>query len=233
MVHINSSNYYVGGIFLKKAFYILVSVFLGTLLLLVQSPKVSAQNDVGVVDERLINVREPINETDAATKKYVDDAIDGLDTPPAVLQTIGQSETAVMSQKAVTNLFYSFFDLIYPVGSIYMSVSDANPGDLFSGIWVGWGTGRVPVGVDVSDTNFNVVEKTGGEKTHTLTIAEMPSHYHNVNPNSGVRSAEGSGPWEYQSIYTSSGGVTTWSGGNGPHNNLQSYITCYMWKRIG
>lgn len=69
---------------------------------------------------------------------------------------------------------------MYPVGSIYMSVSSANPSAYFGGTWVAWGTGRVPVGVNANDTNFATVEKTGGAATVTLTAAQMPSHSHGV-----------------------------------------------------
>lgn len=67
---------------------------------------------------------------------------------------------------------------MYPVGSIYMSVSSTNPSTHFGGTWVAWGTGRVPVGVNSNDTNFATVEKTGGAATVTLTTAQMPSHSH-------------------------------------------------------
>jgi len=58
------------------------------------------------------------------------------------------------------------FDLIYPVGSIYMSVNSTNPSVMFGGTWESWGSGKVPVGVNTEETEFNTVEKTGGEKTH-------------------------------------------------------------------
>lgn len=69
-------------------------------------------------------------------------------------------------------------DLIYPVGSIYMSVNNTNPSNFIGGTWVAWGAGKVPVGVNANDSDFNAAEKTGGEKTHTLTAAEMPKHTH-------------------------------------------------------
>ena len=59
----------------------------------------------------------------------------------------------------------TIFDKVYPVGSIYMSVSPTNPGTLFCGTWVEWGSGQVPVGVKTTDTDFATVEKTGGAKT--------------------------------------------------------------------
>ena len=60
----------------------------------------------------------------------------------------------------------TIFDLIYPVGSIYISVNSTNPGNLFGGTWVAWGAGRVPVGVNTSDSDFKTPEKTGGSKSH-------------------------------------------------------------------
>lgn len=55
-------------------------------------------------------------------------------------------------------------DFMYPIGSIYLSVKNTNPSKWFGGTWVSWGTGRVPVGVDTTQTEFNAVEKTGGSK---------------------------------------------------------------------
>ena len=59
-------------------------------------------------------------------------------------------------------------DKVYPVGSIYISVNSTNPSSYFGGTWVSWDAGRVPVGVNTSDSNFSTVEKIGGEQTHTL-----------------------------------------------------------------
>ena len=71
-----------------------------------------------------------------------------------------------------------FAKTMYPVGSIYMSVSSTNPSTYFGGTWVAWGSGRVPVGINTSDSNFNTVEKTGGASAVTLTTSQMPSHSH-------------------------------------------------------
>lgn len=149
----------------------------------------------------------------------------------------------------------TIFDLIYPVGAIYMSVNSTNPGSLFGGTWVAWGQGRVPVGVNTSGT-FNSVEKTGGSETHTLTIAQMPSHTHTQNShrhNYGRPALFGGENNDDGSIFTprytgrtssqykgNSNGWTEMSyttatnqntGGGESHNNLQPYITCYMFKR--
>ena len=134
------------------------------------------------------------------------------------------------------------FQLMHPVGSIYMSVDSTNPAQIFGfGTWVAWGAGRVPVGVDTSQTEFDTVEEIGGEKKHTLTVNEMPSHFH-----SGIKVAQNYlGSWNedgvgntfnLENLFTQSKKeqnkfVTEETGGSQAHNILQPYITCYMWKR--
>jgi len=80
--------------------------------------------------------------------------------------------------KLLKDYIKSIAGAAYPVGSIYMSVTNTNPSAFFGGTWVAWGTGRVPVGVNASDTNFSTVEKTGGASTITLSTAQIPSHFH-------------------------------------------------------
>ena len=119
-----------------------------------------------------------------------------------------------------------------PVGHIRMETTNINPATYLGfGTWVLWGSGRVPVGVDRSDTNFNTVEKTGGEKTHTLTVNENAKHDHLLNLKS-VQVASGSGSWVAQYAETGQNISSMQSAGGQAHNNLQPYITCYMWKRV-
>lgn len=118
----------------------------------------------------------------------------------------------------------------YPVGSIFMSIDPTNPATIFGfGTWVAWGAGRVPVGVDIGQTEFDTVEETGGAKTHQLSVSEMPSHNHFAN-NTTRGLTTSSGTYSF-----SEGGFSIRAynnaGGDQPHNNLQPYITCYMWKR--
>lgn len=127
-------------------------------------------------------------------------------------------------------------ETLYPVGSIYMSATMSTVDEVqatFGGTWEAWGSGKVPVGVDPEDTDFDTVEATGGEKTHTLTVEEMPSHYHNLGQMyddyhlTGTTSQPRGVYADYaQAIHTTS------VGGGEAHNNLQPYITCYMFKRI-
>lgn len=80
-----------------------------------------------------------------------------------------------------------------------------NPRNIFGfGTWVAWGSGRVPVGVNTSDGNFNSVEKTGGSNTHSHSLSskttgshslretELPIHTHSIPSLSGVTNVNGS-----------------------------------------
>lgn len=73
------------------------------------------------------------------------------------------------------------FLLAHPVGSIFFTTNGANPGTIYGGTWAAWGQGRVPVGVNTSDSNYNAAEKTGGASTVSLTVANLPAHNHGLN----------------------------------------------------
>ena len=119
---------------------------------------------------------------------------------------------------------------LYPVGSIYINaINNTNPGTLLGfGTWAAFGAGRVPVGYDSAQTEFDAAEKTGGAKTHTLTTAEIPAHSHNIQ----ARDTDDGGTTG--AVRGTSAGVNFPSeseGGGGAHNNLQPFITVFMWKR--
>lgn len=125
--------------------------------------------------------------------------------------------------------------LVYPVGSIYFNATvSTNPATLLGfGTWAAFGAGRVPVGYDVSQTEFDTVGETGGEKTHTLSINEMPSHTHQKSNNFKDAGSLADGRFWAKTTGSTSGSAafTEAAGGDQPHNNLQPYITVYMWKR--
>ena len=123
-------------------------------------------------------------------------------------------------------------ETIYPVGSIYIKAGVAtNPGTLLGfGTWTAFGTGRTIVGVDSSDTDFDAVRETGGSKTHTLTVSEIPSHTHSITVYNESGSPDGDVGGDSSS--TSLGTVNTAAtGGGNAHTIVQPYITAYMWRR--
>lgn len=120
----------------------------------------------------------------------------------------------------------------YPVGKIVMFYDNNDHSDYLGFTWKRCMIGKVPVGVDSSDTDFNLIGKTGGEKTHTLTVQEMPSHAHYVDKRQGRAPT---GPYEL--IGQDGGGTieqyrTSFAGNNQPHNILQPYEVVSYWRRI-
>lgn len=125
-------------------------------------------------------------------------------------------------------------DAIFPVGSIRMTTSTTGATTFLGGTWVLWGAGKVPVGVDSSDSDFSTVEKTGGAKTVTLAAANMPSHNHALSSGTVTVTAVdghthqaasgtykvGSGSGSSYKYFTnggSTGPATTGSGGGHTH----------------
>lgn len=128
----------------------------------------------------------------------------------------------------------NIIDIIYPVGSIYMSLNSANPSTLFGGTWEQV-KGRFLVG---AGTKYKA-GSTGGEATHTLTANEMPEHAHYMaSGNSGGDSTwtPDAGSYLVDSVTTDK--TTYWAqigmnnaGGSAAHNNMPPYLAVYIWKR--
>jgi microcystin-dependent protein len=78
----------------------------------------------------------------------------------------------------------------FPVGSVFIAVVSTNPATLLGyGTWSAFGAGRVMVGRDAGDTDFDTAEETGGAKTHTLTTSEIPSHTHTQDSHNHTQDA--------------------------------------------
>lgn len=140
-----------------------------------------------------------------------------------------------MSKEVLEELQVNLLKMVFPVGSTYITQTAINPAN--EGI-LGFGTwerlkGRVCVGLDENDTAFNKIGQTGGEKEHTLTIKEIPSHNHSLSE-TYYGLVSGGGSQEFGSGASRSSKITmNNTGGNQPHNNLQPYqVVGYMWIRI-
>lgn len=135
-----------------------------------------------------------------------------------------------------------FLEAIYPIGSIYMNATNSgNPGTsgyfvngVSFGTWAKFAEGRMPIGHDAGDSDFDTAEETGGSKTHTLTVSEIPAHKHRVNTrDSSSGQVEGTiGQGDQGKPDTGFTGTPVESvGGGEAHNNMPPYVTVYMWKR--
>lgn len=115
----------------------------------------------------------------------------------------------------------------YPVGAIYLSVTDANPASLFGGTWERIG-GRFLLGAD----STYAAGSTGGEAAHTLTVDEMPRHNHETDNLNTSGSATPSMTVQAQDKKGFGGNVQTmYAGGSKARNNLPPYLAVYMWVR--
>jgi hypothetical protein len=123
----------------------------------------------------------------------------------------------------------------YPVGAIFTTtVAYANSAAVVSAIggttWVAFGAGKVLVGLDSGDSDFDTAEETGGAKTHTLTISEMPAHTHSYDKQ--VTSTDALSIHDISRVTGGNTGATTGSTGDGgAHTIVQPYIVVYFWKR--
>lgn len=150
-----------------------------------------------------------------------------------------------------TNNIETNFDVIYPVGSVYISVNDINPSTLFGGTWEQI-KGRFLLGCGLNESNTTSywgncnagshncpLGETGGEAKHTLIVEELPQHNHQLIKNvpygmpyndvSGTNVGNG-GPLHYQESYEPFSIGNTGSGWE--HNNMPPYLAVSIWKRV-
>ena len=132
-----------------------------------------------------------------------------------------------VSNKVIKKYVDNMVDLIYPVGSIYMSANDTSPSILFGGEWE-----RIKDRFLLAAGDTYSAGSIGGEAAHKLTVAEMPSHNHGYgaflwkemqggHEVASLPAGNYKHVWEYVSTV----------GGDQPHNNMPPYLAVYMWKR--
>lgn len=159
--------------------------------------------------------------------------------------------TAEEMNDLVENIEYleNALQALYPVGSVYINASVAtNPATLLGfGTWSAFASGRVLVGVDPAQTEFDTLGETGGHKSlqaHThgagsYTAASAGSHKHTIGTSAiGAGGGGGSFVTGGSNYDTSTTGShthditgTSSSTGSGNAQNLQPYITVHMWVR--
>lgn len=120
-----------------------------------------------------------------------------------------------------------WLDIIYPVGSVYISAAAADPSGLFGGTWE-----QVKDRFLLAAGEAYEAGTTGGEETHTLTTDEMPAHSHYAYGWAEVTDYSG----DYKVLGAKAGAGPTYdtyeTGGGQPHNNMPPYLVVYVWIRI-
>jgi len=169
--------------------------------------------------------------------------VTGVPTIPTA--SAGTNTTQAASTAFVTTAVNTLNSAAYPVGAIFTTtVNYANSAAVVAAIggttWAAFGGGRVLVGLDSGDTDFDTAEETGGSKTpttgsHTLTTSEIPSHSHSIQQIDGSSAGSFSGATGSSSKANQGTIGTTATGGGGGHthtgNAVQPYIVVYFWKR--
>ena len=155
------------------------------------------------------------DETTRATNKETELKNDIDDTKASVLNEI----------KAWVN------DTQHPIGSIYITTTNVSPSLIFGGTWEQLKDRFLLACGDKYNPGT-----TGGEATHTLSIAEMPSHSHETVNDHIIANDTNDNPLTLMNgtdARLSQNARATFNvGGNLPHNNMPPYITVYVWKRI-
>lgn len=199
-------------------------------------------------------LNDPTEESQAARKGYVDKMLPKTGgTMSGSIAMGGNRITDLGTPAANTDAATKgYADLAaYPVGAIYISTVSTSPASLFGGTWEQIKDRFL---YSVGDTAF--AGQQGGEISHTLTVNEMPVHYHplgrtgdhtayavtwgNINasveipsatavthtPGQALTGANSLGVFQYDDH------VTANSGGGLAHNNMPPYLSVYMWQRV-
>lgn len=147
-----------------------------------------------------------------------------------------------------------FLNKIFPVGAVYITYDNNNPGNFLGGTWERFGQGRTLVGEgtgnDGSTSMSFATDSSGGEYKHKLLEIEIPKHHHSESlmvkgyPEWPVQTTDWYGVMiDYstknyvapqQEVHATSASAFTytgWAGDNVHHNNVQPYIVTYFWRR--
>lgn len=137
----------------------------------------------------------------------------------------------------------SLANLFFPIKKVVIFNDNDDHSNYLDFTWERIASGKMLVGIDSADTDFNTIGKTGGEKEHTLTIDEMPSHQHDMDDSVyggylnkiGVRGDGGGGSRfvpQYSQTDSYSKYIPMLAGGSHAHNNMPPYQVVALWQRI-
>lgn len=198
----------------------------------------------GIASGAEVNVQADWNESDSTSDAYIQNkpTIPTVNNATLTVQKNGTSVgtfTANASTNKTINVTVPTFDDIYPVGSIYMSVNNTNPGTLFGGTWT-----QIQDRFLLAAGSTYSAGATGGAATHTLTAGQLPT----ITSYFDIRAWGSGNPITVGTHYTSGNGtkmnnfptnstsvtsqrVTHTFGEGKAHNNMPPYLVVYVWQR--
>lgn len=191
---------------------------------------------LGKLNEVIANL-ETLNSNIILTDSKADTAItiaqEALNKPAGETGTKVYRDTQLLTTldiKPIEDNIANIKDTIYPIGSIYISTSQASPASIFGGTWE-----QLKDRFLLASGDTYTAGSTGGEATHTLARNEMPRHTHEYSVGA-IGTVSGSYDGLVSEISTHMAGKTSsdvigTAGSSQPHNNMPPYLAVYMWKR--
>ena len=184
---------------------------------------------VGVAEDT-IDIQSIYDAEDAAAASAVAAAASASAASASATAADASADAAAASAASVPTMA-TILATMMPVGFVVTLGVSTNPATLYGfGTWAAI-AGRVIVGIDAGQTEFDTLDETGGAKTHTLTIAETPAHTHNAYYNAGGFASDSAIQAGLVTNCNRGGLATSSVGSDGAHNNLQPYIVKYVWQR--
>ena len=171
------------------------------------------------------------SDSKVASEKLVKNSLDAKasSSHPHRISDITSLQTSLNDKIEASDLL----ELIYPIGSIYMSINSTNPATLFGGTWARIKDTFLLASGDTYSSDGDVDTAQHGSATVTLTINQIPSHNHQTGYRRTYGAGNAAGLIAYSSS-TSEGNLnTTTTGGGQAHNNMPPYMAVYVWKRTG
>lgn len=156
--------------------------------------------------------------------------VTNVETTASNAQSTANSALNVANTKVNSS---DLFDLIYPVGSIYLSVNSTSPSSIFGGTWE-----QIKDTFLLGSGDTYTAGTTGGEATHTLTVNEIPAHDHDYTIYGDASTSQhpvSQDIYRYSSwgsTYHDTTMDTTTVGGGQAHNNMPPYLVVNIWKRV-
>lgn len=198
-------------------------------------------NDFTALTDALAQVQGIANKADKSTKINGHSLAADFDISADEVKAVPKTRTIANLPLSDDITLAQLGGLLFPVGSTCIRTDSVNPGTIYGGTWSVYAAGKMLVGVDLSDTDFNSAGKTGGSKDHTHGLTNAVAAI-NLNAIGNFTELQQNAPSDYTITGYRPIGTLTPGGGNSSVGTaligntdskslLPPYVTCYMWQR--